>query len=111
MQTALTTTQQPTALAAALGFDTSILAGSVSESTQRMYMRDFTAYLQWAGSAEAALQPTTLAQHTPLHRLPHCVSPAAARRRYFRSRLPLRSLRGKLALYLHHPAVKRFQLP
>ena len=62
MQTALTTTQQPTALAAALGFDTSILAGSVSESTQRMYMRDFTAYLQWAGSAEAALQPTTLAQ-------------------------------------------------
>lgn len=63
MQTALTTTQQqPTALAAALGFDTSILAGSVSESTQRMYRRDFTAYLQWAGSAAAALQPTTLAQ-------------------------------------------------
>ena len=62
MQTALATTQQPTALAAALGFDTSILAGSVSESTQRMYMRDFTAYLQWAGSPAAAMQPTTLAQ-------------------------------------------------
>lgn len=61
MQTALTV-PQPTALATALGFDTSILAGSVSESTQRIYMRDFAAYLYFAGSAEAAMLPSTLAQ-------------------------------------------------
>jgi integrase/recombinase XerD len=61
MQTA-PTAPQPTALATALGFDTSILAGSVSESTQRIYMRDFAAYLYFAGSAEAAMLPSTLAQ-------------------------------------------------
>ena len=63
MNTAITTTtQQPSALATAMGFDASILAGSVSESTAAMYTRDFKAYLQWAGSAAAAMQPTTLAQ-------------------------------------------------
>ena len=61
MQTALTTTQ-PTSLATAMGFDASILAGSVSDSTARMYTRDFRAYLAWAGSAAAAMLPTTLAQ-------------------------------------------------
>jgi len=63
MQTAITTThQQPTALAAALGFDATILAGSVTESTQRMYARDFRAYLAFAGSVGAAMLPETLAQ-------------------------------------------------
>ncbi len=61
MQTALTTTQ-PTTLAAVMGFDTSILAGSVAASTAAMYKRDFAAYLHWAGSAQAAMQPSTLAQ-------------------------------------------------
>ena len=61
MQTALTITQ-PTSLATAMGFDASILAGSVSDSTARMYTRDFRAYLAWAGSAAAAMLPTTLAQ-------------------------------------------------
>lgn len=45
-----------------LGFDVSILAGSVAESTAAMYRRDFIAYLNFAGSATAALLPSTLAQ-------------------------------------------------
>mgnify|MGYP003374617287 CR=1 FL=1 len=59
--TAVTTTTANT-LATATGFDVSILAGSVSESTQRMYSRDFRAYLTFAGSFDAAMQPSTLAQ-------------------------------------------------
>ncbi len=51
-----------TSLAPTLGFDTSILAGSVSASTAAMYTRDFVAYLRFAGSVEAALQSSTLAQ-------------------------------------------------
>ena len=61
MQTALATTS-PSTLAAVMGFDTSILAGSVAASTAAMYKRDFAAYLQWAGSALAAMLPSTLAQ-------------------------------------------------
>lgn len=63
MKTALTTTQQAGALAtSALGFDSTILAGSVAESSRRMYERDFVAYLRFAGSAAAALDSATLAQ-------------------------------------------------
>ena len=62
MNTTALTTQQPTTLATALGFDAGILAGSVSASTAAMYTRDFKAYLAWAGSAGAAMQPETLAQ-------------------------------------------------
>ena len=58
---ALTTTNT-SALATLTGFDVAILAGSVSESTQRMYSRDFRAYLVFAGSFDASMQPTTLAQ-------------------------------------------------
>lgn len=46
----------------ALGFDSTILAGSVAPSTQAMYRRDFLAYLAFAASAPAALLPSTLAQ-------------------------------------------------
>lgn len=61
MSTALAT-RQPAPLAAAVGFDASILAGAVAESTRRLYERDFRAYLAWAGSAAAALEPATLAR-------------------------------------------------
>lgn len=43
-------------------FDTSILTGQVRQSTMSMYKRDFTAYVDFAGSADNALNPATLAQ-------------------------------------------------
>lgn len=61
MTTALAA-RQPAPLAASVGFDASILAGAVAESTRRLYERDFRAYLAWAGSAAAALEPATLAR-------------------------------------------------
>ena len=52
----------PAELAAAeLGFDTSILAGSLAASSMATYAKDFRAYLKYAGSAEQALKAETLA--------------------------------------------------
>lgn len=45
-----------------LTFDTSILAGSVAESSIAMYTRDFQAYLDYAQTPEMATQATTLAR-------------------------------------------------
>ena len=59
---AITTTNQTAITTTRGGFDVAILAGSVSESTQRMYSRDFRAYLVFAGSFDAAMEPATLAQ-------------------------------------------------
>ena len=59
---AITTTNQTAITSSATGFDVAILAGSVSESTMKMYSRDFRAYLAFAGSFDASMQPTTLAQ-------------------------------------------------
>jgi integrase/recombinase XerD len=42
--------------------DAAILAGQVAPSSVRMYRRDFAAYVQFAGSAEAATDPITLAR-------------------------------------------------
>jgi site-specific recombinase XerD len=47
-------------LPALLGFDTAILAGHVSEASMKMYTRDFRAYLDYAGSKDAALNTATL---------------------------------------------------
>ena len=55
--TALQTTQ-----AAALPFDSQILAGQLAPSSMAMYQRDFQAYLRFAGSADAALDAATLAR-------------------------------------------------
>lgn len=55
-------TIQPADMLHALGFDVTILAGSVAPSTAAMYRRDFAAYLAFAASPVAALDPTTLAQ-------------------------------------------------
>ena len=53
----------PAELAAGeLGFDTSILAGSLAASSMATYAKDFRAYLQYAGSAGRALDAETLAQ-------------------------------------------------
>lgn len=56
-----------------LGFDANILAGQLAASSIKMYQRDFNAYLQFAGSVEAALDPATLgvwrghlAEHTEM---------------------------------------------
>lgn len=62
MTAELTIDTQVTDLATVLGFDTSILAGAVTASTTAIYRRDFIAYLRFAGSAETAMKPTTLAQ-------------------------------------------------
>src|SRR5690606_982566 len=43
-------------------FDASILAGQLAPSSIAMYGRDFRAYLAFAGSPEAALDPATLAR-------------------------------------------------
>lgn len=43
-----------------LGFETSILAGHVSQSSINMYTRDFKAYLEYANSRENALNAATL---------------------------------------------------
>jgi integrase/recombinase XerD len=42
--------------------DAAILAGQVAPSSVRMYRRDFAAYVAFAGSAEAAIDPITLAR-------------------------------------------------
>lgn len=47
---------------ALLTFDTSILAGSIAPSSQKMYERDFLAYLDYAQSPERALDSATLAR-------------------------------------------------
>ncbi len=44
------------------GFDTSILKGQISPSSMKMYERDFQVYLEFAGTKEKALNPSTLAQ-------------------------------------------------
>jgi len=44
------------------GFDTSILAGQVRQSSIELYKRDFKAYCEFAGSFATATQPTTLAK-------------------------------------------------
>ncbi len=43
-------------------FDTSILAGQVTDSTRAMYKRDIAAYVVFAGSPDKALQAGTLAR-------------------------------------------------
>jgi len=60
MTTELTTTSAQ--LATIKAFDTSILTGQVRQSTIAMYKRDFAAYVDFAGSADNALNPATLAQ-------------------------------------------------
>ena len=45
-----------------LPFTTAILAGSVGPSSMRMYERDFKAYLEYAGTPEMAVKPSTLAR-------------------------------------------------
>lgn len=45
-----------------LGFDTTILTGSIAESSMKMYQRDFTAYLDYAVTPEIAMQSSTLAR-------------------------------------------------
>src|SRR5438094_10485707 len=42
--------------------DAAILAGQVAPSSVRMYQRDFAAYAAYAGSAELAKDPITLAR-------------------------------------------------
>ena len=42
--------------------DVGILAGQLTPSTIKMYQRDFRAYLEFAGSAGAALNPATLSR-------------------------------------------------
>ncbi len=43
-------------------FDSSILAGQLAPSSIAMYARDFRAYLAYAGTPGAALEPSTLAR-------------------------------------------------
>jgi integrase/recombinase XerD len=45
-----------------LPFDFSVVAGSVKESSQKMYHRDFIAYLSFAGDKEQALNAAILAR-------------------------------------------------
>lgn len=45
-----------------VGFDLSIIAGSVADSSLAMYQRDFRAYLEYAQTKKRALSPVTLAQ-------------------------------------------------
>lgn len=52
----------PAAIVPATGFDPSILAGQVSPNTLSQYAADFRLYLAYAGSPQAALQPSTLAR-------------------------------------------------
>lgn len=47
---------------ASLSFDTAILAGQVAKSSMKMYQRDFKAYLNYAGTPEAAVKASTLAR-------------------------------------------------
>lgn len=52
----------PQALTVAPPFDTSLLAGQLSPRSAAMYARDFAAYLVFAASPDAAMQPETLAR-------------------------------------------------
>lgn len=45
-----------------LGFDTSILAGSVTLSSRKMYERDFKSYLEYAVTPEMSIQSSTFAR-------------------------------------------------
>ncbi len=45
-----------------LPFDTALLAGQLRDSSRAMYARDIAAYLQFAGSAETALDAATFAR-------------------------------------------------
>lgn len=49
-----------TELSPPLPFDVQMLAGQLSESSMRMYTRDFRAYIDWAGDAASAVEVTTL---------------------------------------------------
>jgi site-specific recombinase XerD len=49
-----------TELTPPLPFDVHMLAGQLSASSMRMYERDFRTYVAYAGSADAAVQVTTL---------------------------------------------------
>lgn len=49
-----------TELAPALSFDVRMLAGQLAPSSMAMYERDFRAYVSYAGSADAAVDVTTL---------------------------------------------------
>jgi integrase/recombinase XerD len=55
-------TESLTQYAAPLAFDSSILAGQLAPSSIQMYARDFRAYLTYAGTPGAALEPATLAR-------------------------------------------------
>jgi len=57
-QTAKLAAPSPTVLT----FDADILAGQLAPSSIAMYRRDFLAYLDFAGSAESAVQAATLAR-------------------------------------------------
>jgi len=61
MSTALAATSSHQ-LSTGATFDTSILAGTRTASTIRMYTRDFKAYGEFAGSFDSAMKPETLAQ-------------------------------------------------
>jgi site-specific recombinase XerD len=54
-----TTTFDPTST---IAFDASLLAGQLAPSSIAMYARDFRAYLAFAGTPAAALEPATLAR-------------------------------------------------
>jgi len=45
-----------------VGFDTSILAGSVTASSRKMYERDFKSYLSYAVTPDMAIQSSTFAR-------------------------------------------------
>ncbi len=57
----LSTEERGQELLRVFGFNHTILQGSLSFSSLRLYCRDFYAYWQFAGSREVALQPETLA--------------------------------------------------
>lgn len=57
----MSTTTLATSDAATLApFDASLLAGQLAPSSIAMYQRDFLAYVRFAGSSDAALDPATL---------------------------------------------------
>lgn len=61
-QTALLPTTANSQLPITLAFDSQILAGQLAPSSMAMYQRDFQAYLRFAASTEAAIDPATLAR-------------------------------------------------
>jgi hypothetical protein len=61
----LSTEERGQELLDVFGFNHTILQGSLSFSSLRLYCRDFYSYWQFAGSREAALQPETLARWIP----------------------------------------------